>query len=322
MPTLDSQPNQQQIIQAHERIAPFIHRTPIITSETINKITGAKLYFKCENFQKVGAFKKRGATNAILCLSDEQKAKGVITHSSGNHGQAVALAAKEQGIKATVVMPDNSPAVKFEATKGYGAEVVFCSANIQSRAETVERVIKDTGAHFIHPFNDYDIIAGQATAAKELIEDVTDLEIVLAPIGGGGLMSGTCLSAKYFSPDTKIIGAEPAEVDDAFRSLQSGTIESNASTNTIADGLKTPLGDKTFPIIREHVQEIITVKESEIMKALQLIWERMKIIIEPSSAVPLAAILKSKKQFQGSRIGIILTGGNIDLKSVDFTWKW
>jgi len=319
MPTLDSQPNQQQIIQAHERIAPFIHRTPIITSETINKITGAKLYFKCENFQKVGAFKKRGATNAILCLSDEQKAKGVITHSSGNHGQAVALAAKEQGIKATVVMPDNSPAVKFEATKGYGAEVVFCSANIQSRAETVERVIKDTGAHFIHPFNDYDIIAGQATAAKELIEDVTDLEIVLAPIGGGGLMSGTCLSAKYFSPDTKIIGAEPAEVDDAFRSLQSGTIESNASTNTIADGLKTPLGDKTFPIIREHVQEIITVKESEIMAALQLIWERMKIIIEPSSAVPLAALLKGKELFKDQRVGIILTGGNIDLKSVVFT---
>ena len=197
--------------------------------------------------------------------------------------------------------------------------MVFCSANIQSRAETVERVIKDTGAHFIHPFNDYDIIAGQATAAKELIEDVTDLEIVLAPIGGGGLMSGTCLSVNYFSPNSKIIGAEPEEVDDAYRSFQSGKIEGNDTTNTIADGLKTPLGDKTFDIIREHVQEIITVNESEIMAALKLAWERMKIIIEPSSAVPLAAILKSKKQFQGSRIGIILTGGNIDLKSVDFT---
>ncbi|PCH96535.1 MAG: serine dehydratase [Bacteroidetes bacterium] len=311
-------PSKEDILAAHERIAEYIHMTPILTSKTIDKFSGASVFFKCENFQKVGAFKKRGATNAILCLSDEQKANGVITHSSGNHGQAVALAAGEQGIKATVVMPDNSPAVKIEATKGYGAEVVFCSANIENRREIVDRVINKTGAHFIPPFNDYQIIAGQATAAKELIEEIENLDIIIAPIGGGGLISGTCLSAKYFSPSTTVIGAEPEEVDDAFRSLKSGEIESNASTNTIAEGLKTPLGDKTFPIIREYVEEIITVTESEIIEALKLIWERMKIIVEPSSAVPLAALLNSKEKFQSQKIGIILTGGNIDVKSALF----
>lgn len=316
---LDAVPTEKDIDDAHKRIAPFIHRTPVLTSEAIDKITGASLYFKCENFQKVGAFKKRGATNAILCLSDKEKANGVITHSSGNHGQAVALAAKEQGMKAIVVMPDNSPSVKIEATKDYGAEVVFCSANIESRKETVERVLQETGAHFIHPFNDYDIIAGQATAAKELFEEIKDLDFLIAPIGGGGLMSGTCLSAKYLSPTTKIIGAEPEEVDDAYRSLKSGVIETNETTNTIADGLKTPLGDKTFAIIREHVKEIITVTESEITEALKLVLERMNIIIEPSSAVPVAAILKKKEQFKGQRIGVILTGGNIDLQRVEFS---
>ena len=314
----NSIPTVEDIIAAHKRIAPFIHRTPIITAESIDKITGASLYFKCENFQKIGAFKKRGATNAILCLSDKEKANGVITHSSGNHGQAVALAAREQGIKAIIVMPDNSPSVKIEATKDYGAEVVFCSASIESRRETVERVTKETGTHFIHPFNDYDIIAGQATAAKELLEEVKDLDFLIAPIGGGGLISGTCLSVKYFSPNTKVIGAEPKEVDDAHRSLQSGKIESNETTNTIADGLKTPLGDKTFAIIRKHVQEIITLNESEIIEALQLIWERMKIVVEPSSAVPLAAVIKNKKLFEDQRVGIILTGGNIDVKSALF----
>jgi len=310
-------PTLQTIEEAHERIKPFIHRTPVLTSKSIDQIVGAKLFFKCENFQKIGAFKIRGATNAVLSLSDEEKQNGVCTHSSGNHAQAIAMAARSNGLEAHIVMPENSSAVKVEAVKGYGANIIFCSSDIKSRQSQLDELMKRTGAAFIHPFNNYNIIAGQATAAKELIEDTEGLDAIIAPIGGGGLMSGTALTTHYISPLTKIYGAEPEEVNDAQRSLQMGSIQENESTNTIADGLKTTLGDKTFVIIKEHVQEIFMVSEDEIMSAIKLVWERMKIIIEPSSAVPVAALIKNKELFSGQKVGVILSGGNVDLKSIE-----
>jgi threonine dehydratase len=308
----------ENIIEAHERIKPFVHHTPVLTSAGINDIAGCSIFFKCENFQKVGAFKARGAMNAALKLSPEQRAKGIATHSSGNHAQAIARAAKILGVPAYIVMPNNAPEIKKKGVLGYGGKIFECEPTLQARESTLADVIAKTGATEIHPFNNYDVIEGQSTAAKELIEETPQLDFIIAPVGGGGLLSGTLLSANYFSPSTAVIAGEPAGADDAFRSMQSGKIEPSQS-NTIADGLLTTLGDKTFPIIRDHVKEVITVTDEEIITAMRLIWERMKIIIEPSCAVPFAAVLKSKEKFAGKKVGIILSGGNVDLAKVG---KW
>jgi threonine dehydratase len=308
----------ENIIEAHERIKPFVHRTPVLTSAGINDIAGCSIFFKCENFQKVGAFKARGAMNAALKLSPEQRAKGIATHSSGNHAQAIARAAKILGVPAYIVMPNNAPEIKKKGVLGYGGKIFECNPTLQARESTLADVIAKTGATEIHPFNNYDVIEGQSTAAKELIEETPPLDFIIAPVGGGGLLSGTLLSAKYFSPESSVIAGEPAGADDAFRSMQSGKIEPSQS-NTIADGLLTTLGDKTFPIIRDHVKEVITVTDDEIIAAMRLIWERMKIIVEPSCAVPFAVVLKSKEKFVGKKVGIILSGGNVDLAKVG---KW
>ena len=301
------------IEQAHERIKPYVHRTPVLTSESINEIAGCSIFFKCENFQKVGAFKARGAMNAALQLTDAQRSKGITAHSSGNHAQAMARAGKILGIPAYIVMPSNAPQIKKEGVKGYGGRIFECEPTVQSREAMLADVIAKTNATEIHPFNNYHVMAGQATAAKELYEEVNDLDFLLAPVGGGGLLSGTLMATRYFSPKTKVIAGEPEGADDAFRSMQSGKIEQSQS-NTIADGLLTSLGDKTFPIIHENVERVITVSDAEIVSAMRLIWERMKIIIEPSCAVPFAAVLKEKSSFTGKRVGIILSGGNVDLE--------
>jgi len=308
----------EDIIQSHQRILPYIHRTLVLTSQMIDEISGATLFFKCENFQKMGAFKMRGATNAILQLSNEQQQKGVVTHSSGNFAQALALAAKNKGISAYIVMPKNAPEVKKKAVRSYGGIITECEPTLEAREITANQIQKEKGATFVHPFNDYNVILGNASVGKELLEDVPDLDIIVAPVGGGGLISGAALSAISFGNNCKVIGAEPFAVDDAYRSLESGKIESNQSTNTIADGLKTSLGDITFNIINNHVDKIIRITEEEIVEAMRLIWERMKIIIEPSSAVTLAAILKSKQEFSNKKVGLILSGGNVDLKNLPF----
>lgn len=307
--------DRQTIEKAHERIRSYIHQTPVLTSQSIDDEAGCQVFFKCENFQKVGAFKARGAMNAALSLSQEQLSKGLATHSSGNHAQALARAAKILGVKSYIVMPRTAPDIKKRGVKGYGGEIFECEPTLQAREATLAEVIKKTGATEIHPFNNYEVITGQATAAKELFEKVKDLDVIMAPVGGGGLLSGTALAAKYFSPKTKVIAGEPAGSDDAYRSMQSGKIEP-AQSQTIADGLLTTLGDKTFPIIRELVSEVITVSDEQIIAAMRMVWERMKIIIEPSCAVPLAALLKEKKRFKGKRVGIILSGGNVDLDKV------
>lgn len=305
-------PSLDEIKQAHERIKPYIHRTPVISSNGINELAGCKIFFKCENFQKIGAFKARGAMNAALSLSKEALEKGLATHSSGNHAQALARAAKLLGVPAYIVMPSTAPDVKKRGVKGFQGQIFECEPTLEARESTLADVIKKTNATEIHPFNNYDVIAGQATAAKELIEDTEKLDVILAPVGGGGLLSGTLLATKYFSPGTQVIAGEPAGADDAYRSLKSGKIEPSQAKG-VADGLLTSLGDKTFPIIREHVKEIITVTDVEIIAAMRLIWERMKIIVEPSCSVPLAALLKEKKKFTGKKVGIILSGGNVDL---------
>ncbi|HXB13111.1 MAG TPA: threonine/serine dehydratase [Bacteroidia bacterium] len=311
-------PTKEIIQDAAKRIAPFVHHTPVLTSLSINEMFGINLFLKCENFQKIGAFKYRGATNAVLTLTAEEKKNGVATHSSGNHAQALALAAKINGLKAYIVMPENSSSVKINAVRGYGAEVILCAPNQKAREDTLADVIKKTGATLIHPYNNYSIIAGQATAAKELIEEIKDLDIVMAPVGGGGLLSGTALSTHYFSPKSLVIAGEPLNADDAYRSLKEGVLLPSNPPSTIADGLLTSLGDKTFDIIRKHVKEIVLVSEEEIIAAMRLVWERMKIIIEPSSAVPIAAAIKSKDRFRGKRIGIIISGGNVDLGKSPF----
>lgn len=305
----------ETIVQAHERIKPYIQHTPVLTSESLNEIAGCSLFFKCENFQKVGAFKARGAMNAALSLPKDQLQKGIATHSSGNHAQAIARAARILGVKSYIVMPRTAPEIKKRGVRGYGGEIFECEPNLASRESTLAEVVKKTGATEIHPFNNYEVITGQATAAKELIEEISSLDFIVAPVGGGGLLSGTALAAKYFSPQTIVIAGEPAGSDDAYRSMQSGKIE-EAQSNTIADGLLTKLGDKTFPIIQQNVKEIITVTDEEIIAAMRLIWERLKIIVETSCAVPFAAVLKDKTKFTGKRVGIILTGGNVDLEKV------
>ncbi len=304
--------------ELHAKIAPFIHRTPVLTSTLINEMTGASLFFKCENFQKMGAFKMRGATNAILNLTETEKNKGVITHSSGNFAQALSLAAKSLDVPAYIVMPDSAPEVKKAAVRTYGGKITECPSTLQDRERTADEIQQRTGATFIHPSNDLDVILGQGTAAIELLYAQPDLEYIITPVGGGGLIAGTALAVKNFGQDCKCIGAEPMEADDAWRSLKSGRIEENTSANTIADGLKTQLGDKNFPIILEHVQEIVRVTEEEIRSALRLIWERMKIVVEPSSAVALAAVIKEKERFREKKIGIIISGGNVDLENLPF----
>lgn len=315
---LQAAPNKNDIESAHERIRAFIHRTPVLTSEILNQKAGCKLYFKCENFQKVGAFKYRGATNAVQSLTANQKEKGVATHSSGNHGQALAKAAQIAGTKAYIVMPKNAPQVKVDAVKSYGGEVIFCEPTLEARETTLQKVVDEKVATFIHPYNNYEVIAGQASCAKELIEDQPNLDIIVAPVGGGGLLSGTLLAAEIYSPNIEVWAAEPENVNDAMHSLKKGEIVPAPTTPTIADGLKTSLGDKTFPIIKEHVYGILTVKEEEIIDAMKLIWQYLKIIIEPSCAVPLAAILKNPVVFSDKMVGVILTGGNVDLEKLPF----
>lgn len=307
-----------QLLECQRRITPFIHRTPLLTSHLMDEMVGAQLVFKCENFQKTGAFKMRGATNAILQLNASKKAKGVVTHSSGNFAQALALAARTLGVKVYVVMPHNAPCVKVEAVENYGGIITFCDASLEAREKTTERIVKKTGAVFVHPSNNLEVILGNSTVGMELLQEVPDLERMIAPVGGGGLIAGTALVAHFFSKHCQVIGAEPKQADDAYRSMQSGKIETNATANTIADGLKTNLGTLNFPIILKHVERIITVEESEIIQAMKLIYERLKIVIEPSSAVAFAAVLKEKENFKNKKIAMLLSGGNVDLNSLPF----
>ncbi len=302
----------------HKKITPYIHRTPVFTSRLLNKMTGTELYFKCENFQRMGAFKMRGAANAILNLPKEKQQKGVVTHSSGNFAQALSLAAKSLGVPAYIVMPSSAPQVKKDAVKGYGGTITECPPTLEEREKAAEEIMRKTGATFIHPSNDLDVIYGQGTAALELLQEHPDLDYIVTPVGGGGLLAGAALAVKQAGKNCSTIGAEPFQADDAWRSLQSGKIETNETTNTIADGLKTQLGDMNFPIIREHVKEIIRVEEQEIIAALKLIWERMKIVVEPSSAVAFAAVLREKDKFREKKTGIILSGGNVDLQKLPF----
>jgi threonine dehydratase len=311
-------PTFTDVEKAHRLIEKQIHRTPVLTSESINQILGGQFHFKCENFQKVGAFKFRGASNAVLNLSEEAARKGVATHSSGNHAAALALAARMRGITAHVVMPSNSPEIKKKAVAGYGASITFCEPTLEARENTLREVIADTGATEIHPYHNFNVIAGQGTAAKELIEDSPALDVLLCPVGGGGLLAGTALSAKYLSPYTQVIACEPAGADDAFRSFYGNQLYPSIQPKTIADGLLTSLGEMNFQTIKEKVDAVVTVSESAIIEAMQMIWERMKIIVEPSSAVPLAAVLEGKVVVAGKKTGIILSGGNVDLGKLPF----
>lgn len=305
---------------AHIRIKPYVHRTPVMTSASLNKLAGCNLFFKCENLQNVGAFKARGAMNATLSLSKDDLAKGVATHSSGNHGQALARAAQLLGTNAYIVMPRTAPEIKKKGVRAFGGEIIECEPTLESREQTLAEVIARTGATEIHPFNNYSVIEGQATAAKELMEDYPSIDFLVTPVGGGGLLSGTALAAKYFTSTVTVIAGEPQGADDTFRSLQSGKIEPSQA-NTVADGLLTKLGDKTFGIIREYIREVITVSDDEIIAAMRLLWERLKIVVEPSGAVPFAAVLHAKQKFEGKSVGIILSGGNIDLERLAILFK-
>ncbi len=311
-------PTFADIEQAHARIAGYIHRTPVMTSESINRIVGVELFFKCENFQKVGAFKFRGACNSVFSLSDEEACRGVCTHSSGNHAAALALAARLRGVPAYIVMPENAPEIKKKAVAGYGAQITFCRATLEARESTLATIAQQTGAKEIHPYNYAPVICGQGTAAKELIEEVGTFDLMMCPVGGGGLLSGTALATKALLPACRVVAAEPAGADDAFRSFQKKEIVPSVNPKTIADGLLTSLGTLNFEIIQQQVDDIATVSEEKIIEAMRMVWERMKIIIEPSSAVPLAALLDKKIDFSGARIGIILSGGNVDLERLPF----
>ncbi len=311
-------PSLTNIRSAHERIRPFIHRTPVLTSGQLNSIFGCELFFKCENFQKVGAFKYRGATNAIRCLNDFEKQRGVVTHSSGNHAAALALAAKMNGVKARIVMPENAPEVKKNAVAGYGAEITYCKPTLQSREETANKIIENTGAVMIHPYNNFNVICGQGTAALELMEDYSDLDFVVAPVGGGGLLSGTSAAVKAVNNHIVVIGAEPLNANDAWQSFSTGKIVPSVNPRTIADGLLTSLCELTFSVIRKNVDNIITVTEESIIECMLLVWERMKIIIEPSSATVLAVIRENPEIFRDKKAGLIISGGNVDLRKLPF----
>jgi threonine dehydratase len=313
---LNEVPSKQNVVIAHERIKNQIHHTPILTSSSLNNIFGCQLFFKCENFQKVGAFKFRGASNALLSIDSEMLGNGVATHSSGNHAAALALAAKMKNVPAYIVMPRTAPQIKKDAVAGYGANIILCEPTLKDRESTLAKIVEETSATFIHPYDDYTVIAGQATCAYEIFEVLHDLDYLIAPTGGGGLLSGTCLSAKYFSPKTKVIGAEPKGADDAYRSIRDGVIHPSINPKTICDGLLTQLSERTFSIIKDNVDKIITVEEDSIVKAMRMIWERMKIIIEPSCAVTLAVVMENQKIFKDAKVGLILTGGNVDLNKL------
>jgi len=311
-------PTLTDIISAHKRIKPFIHRTPVLSSRQLNEIFGSELFFKCENFQKVGAFKFRGATNAILSLTGEEKKKGVVTHSSGNHAAALALAASMNGVEAHIVMPENAPVVKKNAVAGYGAQITFCKPTLLSREETTKRIMGETGAALVHPYDNFNVICGQGTAAVELLEEHSDLEIIVAPVGGGGLMSGTSTAAKGISSKVKVIGAEPLNANDAWKSFTTGVLTPSVNPLTIADGLLTSLSELTFSIVRRNVDDIFTVSEESIIGCMLLVWERMKIVIEPSSATVLAAVKENSSYFKGKKAGLIISGGNVDFRKLPF----
>lgn len=310
---MDRPPDLSAIREAHARIRPYIHSTPVLTCATLDRLAGARLFFKCENFQKVGAFKARGACNAVFSLSGEEAVRGVVTHSSGNHAAALAMAAARRGIPAYIVMPSNAPRVKKEAVAAYGGRIVFCEPTLAAREKTCAQVVAETGARLVHPYNDYRVVAGQGTAALEFLEEVKDLELLITPVGGGGLLSGSAIAAKAREPRIRVIGAEPAGADDAYRSFVTGELQPMPDPVTVADGLRTSLGTLTFPLIRAHVDEIVTTSEAAIVEAMRKTWELMKIVIEPSSAVPLAAILEGRLQAAGRRVGIVVSGGNVDL---------
>ena len=311
-------PSYSDIVKAHLLISPYIHQTPVLTSSGINEMLGAELYFKCENFQKVGAFKIRGATNAVMSLSNAEVANGVATHSSGNHAAALALAAKIKGIKAFVVMPDNAPETKKLAVASYGGEITFCESTLAARESTLDQLVKCTGASVIHPYNNFQVISGQGTAAKELLEEIPFLDTILVPVGGGGLLSGTAIASKSIKPGIRIIAAEPEMANDAFQSFRCGYIVPSNNPKTIADGLLTSLGPLTFKAIQMYVDDVVTVSEELIIYAMRLIWQRMKIIIEPSSAVPVAALLQYPELCRNHKVGIILSGGNVDFSQFPF----
>lgn len=298
---------------AHARIRPHVHRTPVLTSRALDAATQATLFFKCENLQKVGAFKARGACNAVFSLTDDEARRGVVTHSSGNHGAAVAWAAAQRGIPSWVVMPENAAAVKKNAVRGLGATIRFCEPTLAARDQTCAAVRAETGAVLVHPYDDWRVIAGQGTAALELLEEIADLDAIVTPVGGGGLLSGTAIAARGIKPAIGVYGAEPAGADDAWRSLQSGRIVPQTDPHTIADGLRSSLGEKTFAVLSTTVDAIGTTSEEAIVQAMRLTWEKLKLIVEPSSAVPLAALLERKLPVAGRRVGIVLSGGNVDL---------
>ncbi|WP_430906051.1 threonine ammonia-lyase [Maribacter sp. 2-571] len=310
--------NAQTLIDCHTRIKPYVHNTQVLSSRLINKEVGAEVYFKCENFQRAGAYKMRGATNAMLQLTEKQRSKGVVTHSSGNFAQAVALGAQSLGITAHIVMPTSAPQVKKIGVLEYGGRIYECEPTLEARQNMADTIAKDTGATFLHPSNQLNVIIGQGTAAMELLEERPNLNAIFCPVGGGGLIAGSALAAHYFGNGCKVFGGEPFEADDAYRSLQSGILEGNETTNTIADGLRTTLGDVNFPIIQQHVTGIVRVAEEEIITAMRLVWERMKIIIEPSSAVTVAALLRERSVFKNQKVGIVISGGNVDLANLPF----
>jgi len=306
-------PTYDDVLIAHERIKPYIHETPVMTSRFLNELTGAELFFKCENLQKAGAFKVRGASNAVFGLTEAEAAVGVATHSSGNHALSLSYAAGQRGIPVTVVMPRTAPQAKKDAVRGYGGTIVECEPSTSSREAVFAEVVAESGADFVHPYNDPRVIAGQATCSKELLSQVDNLDAVIAPIGGGGMISGTCLTLSTIAPQVKIYAAEPLNADDAARSFKAGYIIADDAPETVADGLKVPLKDLTWHFVSNHVTDILTATEEEIVEAMKLVWKRMKIVIEPSSAVPLATILKNPELFRGKRVGVIITGGNVDL---------
>jgi len=309
-------PTIHDIHEAAERIRPYAHRTPVLTNESLNDKVGAMVYLKCENLQKVGAFKFRGACNAVFSLSEEESARGVSTHSSGNHAQALALAARLRGIPAYIVMPSSAPAVKKAAVAGYGGQITFCEPTLESRQAALAKVVEETGAAIVYPYNDERVIAGQGTATLELLEDVPDLDVIIAPVGGGGLLSGTSIAATETKKGIRVIAGEPELADDAYRSIKAGKIFPPVKPNTIADGLLTALGTLTFPIIQEHVEQIVTVSEQGIIDSMKFVWERAKIIIEPSAAVAVGVLWEKKIDLTGLKIGVILSGGNVDLEKL------
>jgi threonine dehydratase len=318
---MTSEPTIEDIRAASKRVGPFIHRTPVMTCDALNRMSGSEIFFKCENLQKAGVFKIRGATNAVMSLSEAESSSGVATHSSGNHGAALALAASRKGIKAYVVMPRTAPEIKKDAVASYGADIVFCEPTLRSREEALAGTVRETGASVVHPYNDLRVICGQGTAALEFCEEVPGLDVMMVPVGGGGLLSGTAIAVSAMSPKTAVIAAEPEGADDAYRSFRVGRIIPSENPVTIADGLLTSLGDLTFPIIRKYVEEIVTVSEEAIVLGMRSVWERMKLVIEPSAAVPVGVLLSRPRAFAGKRIGIILSGGNADLLNLPWTQR-